>query len=74
LINAELSNLSSPSITFLMVTSYLEYGTYKIQVNVSDSINITSFSFILKVKNAPPTINVKTDLIKAYAIPEDFES
>jgi hypothetical protein len=40
---------------------------------VSDSIDITSFSFILKVKNAPPTINVKTDLIKAFAIPEDFE-
>jgi hypothetical protein len=73
LINPELWNLSSPSILFHMVTSYLEYGSYKIQVSVSDSIDITSFSFILKVKNAPPTINVKTDLIKAFAIPKDFE-
>jgi hypothetical protein len=51
----------------------MEYGTYKILVIVSDSIDITSFSLILKVKNAPPTINVKTDLIMAFAIPEDLK-
>ena len=51
---------------FSPVTLCSEFGKYTFKVDLSDSIDITTFVFQVEAKNSPPSITVVKNLIKVY--------